>query len=71
MKYKYFKNKAAYYGYCFGTVCKVLGNVCTIIFAILLPNEKIIINRHMIIPFILSLTCFLYGFWRTGGYNER
>lgn len=71
MKYKYFKNKAAYYGYCFGTVCKIVGNVLTIVFAVMVPNEKTLVNKSMVIPFILSLVFFLYGFWRTGGYDER
>lgn len=66
----YFKNKAQKYGYTFGKVCRVSGLISTFIFSFLVPGEDHVLNSWAIIPYALSIMVFLYGYWRTGGWNE-
>lgn len=66
-----FKNKAERNGYIFGNVCRFVGALSTLITLFLLPNEKIYINKRMIIPAIISFLVFYYGFWRTGGTHNH
>ena len=67
----YFKNNAQKYGYTFGKICRVLGLVSTLIFSLFVPNEDTILNIWAFIAFVVSILVFLYGYWRTGGWNEE
>jgi hypothetical protein len=67
----YFKNKAQKYGYTFGKICRVLGFISTFISAFFVPNENKVINIGGTLSFIISLSVFWYGYWRTGGWNEE
>lgn len=65
------KNKASYYGYIFGNICRILGVILMLIFLVMIPNESIVVNKQYIVPSIISGLVFYYGFWRTGGIHYK
>lgn len=62
-----FKNKYSRNGFIFGNVCRFFGAVFTLIFLPMVPNEETVVNGRFILPAVLAVLTFLYGFWRTGG----
>lgn len=65
-----FKNKYSRNGFIFGNVCKFFGTIFAILILPFVPNENTIVNKPFIIPAVIAITMFLYGYWRTGGYHE-
>lgn len=68
MKYR---NKASYYGYIFGNICRIFGIISMLIFLVMIPSESIVVNKQYIIPAVISGLIFYYGFWRTGGIHYK
>jgi hypothetical protein len=52
----------------FGNFCKVLGAVCSIISAPMVPNEDFIINKGGLVILIIALLLYMYGAWRTQNF---
>lgn len=65
--------KAAIAGYKVAKICRNASIFPMVVFISLIPstNNLHVINKWAIIPALVFLTLFAWGFWRTGGFEDE